>query len=834
MRSTSCGWRRWAGAALLLCFIQPPAPAQKNLAGAVETKLALERLNVLGSVLIMGAHPDDENAALLAYLARGRKARAAYLSLTRGDGGQNLIGSEQGELLGLIRTQELLAARKVDGAEQYFTRAVDFGFSKTAEETFQKWGRDAILADVVWNVRRYRPDVIVVGISAGHGHHQASGILGREVFSVAADKTRFPEQFRWVQPWQATRLVSGGFGGPGPGRAGGGVQAAIRLDTGEYDRLLGFSYGEIAGMSRSMHKTQGVGAPERRGSAISSMSVVAGLPATGDIFDGIDITWNRLPGGAAVTPILRQAADTFAPEQPEKTIPLLLKARPLIAAIKDPWATLKIEELDRAIALCAGLYLDASTDRYAVAPGETLQVNFEATNRSSFPLALRGVRLEGMTGAPSDEIASVALSYNQPDRRSLKISIPADQPYSQPYWLRKPGNGFTYVVEDQELVGIPETPPALRAHIRIQAGSQEIDYVRPVVRRYVDRVEGETTRPLVVVPPVAVGVSDPVVVFPDDKPKTVEVLLRGNLAETSGVLRLEAPQGWRVQPASQSFKLAATNQETSLAFSISPPAVAANGQLRAIARINGREISNDIRVINYEGIPPQTLFPPSTARLIRTDARTLATRIGYIMGAGDEVPGSLRQLGCEVTLLGAEDLARGDLRRFDAIVTGVRAYNVRSDLVANQQRLLDYVQQGGTLVVQYVTPDQRSGPLPALGPYPLRPANVRVTVEEAPVAILNPAHPLVTTPNKIGEEDFRGWVQERGLYFATQWDAHYEPLFESHDPGEDPQRGITLYTRYGKGAYVFTTFSMFRQLPAGVPGAFRIFANFLSAAKTAQ
>ncbi len=824
--------RRWAGAALLLCLLHVPAAAQRSLAGAVETKLALERLNVLASVIVMGAHPDDENAALLAYLARGRHARTAYLSLTRGDGGQNLIGSEQGELLGLIRTQELLAARRVDGAEQFFTRAVDFGFSKTASETFQKWGRETILGDVTWNVRRFRPDVIVVGITAGHGHHQASGMLAREVYSVAADRSRFPEQFKWVQPWQASRLVSGGFGGPGPGRAGGGVQGDIRLDTGEYDRLLGYSYGEIAGLSRSMHKTQGVGAPERRGAAIGVMSVVEGLPVKGDIFDGIDTTWNRLPGGGAVTPILRQAADTFIPEQPEKTIPLLLKARPLIAAIKDPWATLKLEELDRAIALCAGLYLDASTDQHAVVPGHTLAVNFEATNRSRFPLSLLGLRIEGVAGAPSAEFPPVTLDYNQPDRRSLKVTIPPGQPYSQPYWLRKPGNGYVYAVEDQELVGAPETPPVLTARIRIRAGSEEIVYARPVVRRYVDRVQGETTRPLEVVPPVAVSISDPVVVIPDDKPRTVEVLLRSNVASVSGELRLEAPAGWRAQPAAQPFKLGGAGQETVLSFAVSPPAGPAGGQLRAVARIDGLEVSNGVRVINYEGIPPQTVFPPSVARLVHTSARTLATRIGYVMGAGDEVPGSLRQLGCEVTLLTAQDLARGDLSRFDAIVTGVRAYNVRSDLVANQQRLLDYVRQGGTLVVQYVTADQRSGSLPPLGPYPLQPANLRVTVEEAPVRVLNPAHPLVLAPNRITGEDFRGWVQERGLYFATTWDDRYEPLFESQDPGESPQRGITLFTRYGKGAYVFTTFSMFRQLPAGVPGALRLFANFLSAGKT--
>jgi hypothetical protein len=813
--------------------LQLPAPAQKNLAGAVQTQLAIERLNVLGSLLTIGAHPDDENASLLAYLARGRRARAAYLALTRGDGGQNLIGSEQGELLGLVRTQELLAARRIDGAEQFFTRAVDFGFSKSAEETFEKWGHEAILADVVWNIRRFRPDVIVVGISAGHGHHQASGILGREAYTAAADKTRFPEQLRWVEPWQAKRMVSGGFGA-GPGRpAGGAAASAIRMDTGEFDPLLGFSYTEIAGMSRSMHRTQGVGAPERRGPSNSSLAVLAGEPAQGDIFDGIDTTWNRLPGGAPVAKLLAEAARTFLPEQPAKTIPLLVQARPLVAAIKDPWAVLKLQELDEAIALCAGLYLDASTDRYAVVPGEELQINFEATNRSRFPLALKGVKLEGMAGAPAQDFAPVTLAYNQPDRRSLKITVPQNQPYSQPYWLRKPGNGFTYIIDDQQLVGLPESPPVLRARIRIQAGSEEIEFLRPVVRRYVDRVAGETTRLLVVVPPVAVSISEPVVMFPDAKPKTIEVLLRSNAAGLSGELGLEAPQGWRVQPGSSPFSISAAGEETTLSFTLTPPAASARGQLRAIAKVSGREISSGMLVIENPDNPPQTVFPPSTALVVRADVRTLAKRVGYVMGAGDEVPRALGQLGCEVTLLGADDLARRDLRGFDAIVTGVRAYNVRADLVANQQRLLDYVQQGGTLVVQYLTADRRSSADgQGVGPFPLQIGRSRVTVEEAPVTFPNPKHLLLNAPNRIGEEDFRGWVQERGLNFPSQWDQRYEPVFESHDPGEEPLPGGNLYARFGKGAYVFTAYAWFRQLPAGVPGAFRIFANFLSAAKS--
>lgn len=829
-RSTLKAWPRLVGISILLALLQVPAPAQRTISGAVRTKMALERLNVLAGVLMIGAHPDDENTGLLAYLARGRKVRAAYLAATRGEGGQNLIGPEQGELLGLIRTQELLGARRIDGAEQFFTRAIDFGFSKTADEALTKWDRETVLADMVWTIRRFQPDVVVIqhtGTPAdGHGHHQAVGILGREAFAAAADKARFPEQLRWVEPWQPKRMLGRGSGSGGAG--------TIAIDTGDYDPVLGFSYSEIAGMSRSMHKTQGMGAPEQRGASKSYLVNVAGEPAKSDIFDGIDTTWNRLPGGAAVGKVLEEAARTFLPEQPEKTVPLLVKARPLIASIRDPRAALKLVDLDETIALCAGLWLDASTDRHAVVPGDSLQINLEAINRSHTTLALKNVKLEGMPGAPDTDFAAAPLGYNEPQRRSVKIAIPADQPYSQPFWLQKPSHGDTYTIDDQSLIGLAEPPPILRAHFHILAGSEEIDLVRPVIRRYVDRVEGETSRPLVVVPPVAISIPEPVLIFPDAKAKTVEVLVRSNIAGAAGELRLEAPGSWRIQPASSSFRIADVDEQTILTFTVSPPAGSTLAELKAIAQVNGREIASDMQVINYAGIPPQTVFPPSSARLVRADIRNLAKKIGYVMGAGDEVPRALQQLGCEVTLLGAGDLAGSDLSHFDAIVAGVRAYNVRGDLRANQRRLLDYVQQGGTLLVQYNVADRRSPTLQAIGPYPLQIGSARVSVEEAAVTFLNPQNPLLAAPNKISEEDFRGWVQERGLNFASQWDPQYEAVFESHDPNEDPQKGVTLYARYGKGVYIFTAFSWFRQLPAGVPGAFRIFANFLSAAKSAK
>lgn len=822
-------WILCAGA--LVCLLQLPVNAQKNLAGAVQTRMALHRLTSLGSILLIAAHPDDENAALLSYIARGRGGRAAYLSLTRGDGGQNLIGPELGAQLGLIRTQELLASRRIDGGEQYFTRAVDFGFSKSAEETFQKWGREAILADVVWVVRNCRPDVIVIGVSQGHGHHQAAGILARDAFVAAADPARFPEQLRHVTPWQAKRLISGGFGG---GPAGSAAAGSVRADFGDFNPLLGFSYTEIAGMSRSMHRSQGVGMPQRRGASMSTMAIEAGEPsADGDIFHGMDTSWRRLPAGIPIAAILEEAYRSFNPQEPEKTIPLLVKARPLVAAIDDPLARLKLRELDEAIALCAGLYLDASTAGYQFIPGESVEVNFEVTNRSAYPLTLTGLKLEGFPGAPAEELAPIALGNNRPDRRSLRVTIPEQHPYSQPYWLRTPGDGFIYQVENPRMTGLAETPPVLTAAFRIRAGTETIEWVRPVVCRYVSRTEGETVRPLVVVPPVAVSLADSAVLFPDTKAKPVSVLLRAHAADVSGSVALEVPTGWRAEPGERAFRMRTTGEEVVATFTVHPPAEPASGRLRAVARIGQREIDSGMRVIEYPDIPPQTLFPPSTASLVRESVVTLARKVGYIMGAGDEVPRALEQMGCAVTLLGPADLARGDLGQFDAIITGIRAYNVRKDLAPSQYRLMDYVRNGGTLVVQYNTADRWSVlNWNAFAPYPIELGSSRITVEEAPVILPNPRHFLLRAPNAIVEKDFHGWVQERGLYFPSRWDARYETLYASHDPGEGALEGGNLFVKYGRGAYVYTSYAWFRQLPAGVPGAYRIFANFLSAAKS--
>jgi LmbE family N-acetylglucosaminyl deacetylase len=832
-----------------------PLYAQRSLAGETEIRLALDRLNTLGSVMMIAAHPDDENTALLAYFARGRNVRTGYLALTRGEGGQNLIGSEQGDELGIIRTQELLAARRIDGGEQFFTRAIDFGFTKTVEETLTKWPRDKVLGDVVWGIRRFRPDVIVLRFSGtprdGHGHHQTSAILGKEAFTAAADPAKFPEQLQWVQPWQARRLMynPGGFTAQQE-REAAQLADRIEVDLGGYSPEIGYSYGEIAGMSRSQHRSQGMGAAERRGSQKGYLQTIAGDKATKDSFDGIDISWTRLPGGAEPGEILRQARAAFAPAHPEALLPALIKARPLIASIKDPLAERKLAELDETIALCAGLWVDASADKAAVAPGGGVKVGITALARVPAQVMLLGVDLTGAGPRPDvRDVAPMVLVRNQPNHYTFAVQLPADQPYSQPYWLDDPNDGSLYTVRDPREIGNPENRPVMEAHFRLRINGTAIELVRPVQHRYVDRVYGESIRPLAVVPPVALELPEQSLVFPDNKPRRIEVPVRANAGRVAGDVHLEAPEGWRVAPVSRPFELPATDEQTTVVFDLTPPSTDARGELRAVATVGERKISSGTEVIAYPHIPAQTLFPPAKNSLVRADIRTLAKSIGYIVGAGDQVPEALRQMGCEVTLLTAEDLTRGNLARFDAIVTGVRAFNTRADLRANYQRLFDYAQNGGTVVVQYNVPDgggpgngQATGPgagrggeptvLDHVGPYPIRTSRERVTVEEAPVMLPNPQLSLLHAPNEIASRDFEGWVQERGLNFANEWDAKYLSVLESHDPGEKPLPGGMLYARLGKGAYIFSAYSWFRQLPAGVPGAYRLFANMMSAAKT--
>jgi LmbE family N-acetylglucosaminyl deacetylase len=817
---------------LLFVLLAAPVFAQQPFSGTPAIEQSLQKLTVLGSVLMIAAHPDDENTAILAYFARGCHMRTGYLSLTRGEGGQNLIGPEQGDLLGLIRSHELLSARRIDGAEQFFTRAIDFGYSKTPEETLAKWGRERILSDVVWVIRRFRPDVIILRFSGtpkdGHGQHQVSAILGKEAFAAAADPARFPEQLKLVQPWQTRRLLFNTFSftkeqekeaAATPGR--------IEVDTGAYNPILGLSYSQIAGMSRSMHRSQGMGASQRPGPSRNFLVPVGGDPPAKDALDGTDISWNRVPGGTEIGNVLAEAVRSFVPEHPERTIPILLKAHPLIAALHDPWADEKLTELNEAIALCAGLWLDANASSYNVVPGSSVEVSYTALNRSGARMTLESLTLEGMGSETRTDMHHAALDSNQPVNAQLKFTVPASQPYSQPFWLQQPKDGDIYGISDQRLIGLPDDPPVLNLRFRIESGGESFDLVRPVRHRYVDRVDGEQTRALTVVPSVALNLPRDMVLFPNGDARRIEIDVRANAPKQAGDVRLDLATGWDAEPKSRPFEEPKTGEQTPVAFDLKPERLPdPPAQMRASAHVGGREIGVGMLVVSHPPLPPLTVFPPALVKLVRADVRVTVHKVGYVMGAGDEMPDAIRQLGCEVTLLTASDLEQSDLSGFEAIVTGVRAYNTRADLRENLPRLLAYVQNGGKLIDQFNVTDANLVPI---GPYPFKIGHERVSVEDAPVTFTNLGNPLLSSPNEITKKDLEGWVQERGLYFATEWDPRYQTVFESHDPGEKPQAGGMLYARYGKGVYIFTGYAWFRQLPAGVPGAYRIFANMLSA-----
>lgn len=840
--------------------------ADQELTGTAAIRFELGKLNVLGGVLMIGAHPDDENTGVIAYLARGRKFRTGYLSLTRGEGGQNLLGDEQGAYLGALRTQELLAAGRLDGVSQYFTRAIDFGFTKTASETLAKWGHDRILSDIVWVIRQQQPDVILLCFTGtpedGHGQHQVSAILGREAFAAAANPAKFPEQLKWVKIWQARRLMQtrytplggtgGAFGAPGASGGSGGrgrgdapVAGQISLPVGDYDPLLGKSYREIAVSSRSEHKSQAMVQTMAFGEQSATLIPMGGVAPTHDLMDGVDTTWNRLPGGEPVGELLAGAQRDFDDLHPEKTVAALLEARALVVELAkggQQWPQWKLDEIDHAIALCLGLRAEAQADSYAYVPGATAQVKLTAINRSHLPVVLAGIHVAGWGDRNADVNAS-NLAYNREETVNLKLTVPQDRPYSQPFWLRDPPDGDTYVIKDQALIGRADTVPEVTARFDFTLDGKPFSVTEPLHYRYADPSRDEFVRPVVVEPPVSVVLPSQNFVVAIGSIREISVLVRAMVAGQAGELTFEAPQGWNVMPAKAAFDLKEAGATQEVRFRLTPPVTPGTGNFKVVATLSGGlKVASAVNVIDYSHIPAQTIFEASGGSMSAVHLRVMARRVGYVMGSEDKMPEAIRQMGCRVDLLDAKTLSTGDLSVYDAIVTGLRAYAVRADLREAQKRLLRYVSNGGTLVVQYNRlDDRRISPSVAeafdrLGPYPFTLSqgnSKRVTEEDSPVTILTAASPLVHFPNVIGPADFSGWVQERGVYFADSWDPRYQTPFEMHDTDDKELKGSTLYARFGKGAYIYTSLSWFRELPAGVPGAFRIFANLLSAGKAA-
>jgi LmbE family N-acetylglucosaminyl deacetylase len=873
----SCLW----GAACPILFSFPATAAgagedprwHSRRAPASSLAESIYRLPVYVSVLHTGAHPDDENNALLAYSARGAFARTAYLSLTRGDGGQNRIGPELFEALGVIRTEELLAARRVDGAEQFFTRAYDFGFSKSADETLVKWGHEEILGDIVRVIRTFRPDVVISRFSGtaldGHGHHQAAGILTREAFFAAGDPNRFPQQIaEGLQPWQAGKLFWNEFRssrGSAPAQPSG----EVTVDLGAYSPLLERTYYQLGVRALNLHRSQLPPRLPRSGKHLDGFQRldVEGSNSSNDLFDGMDLTLLRVADvvreGSTERDRLRAelreihtvavtAAESFRPQDPSTVVPLLSQGYERIRRLRvvlRTWAldalaadridyalSVKEQEFRTALERALGLEIEAVAAAQNAVRGGTLSIGVSITNHSSRTIALEFVHLKAPAGwqVTPPPFQETLLTPQQGTELSFQVVIPEDAVLTQLYWLESPRVGDRFSVMDPKLLVYPFAPPLLGASLRwrIQEDgfSEVVDSVRAVEFPVAGRGAGDVREPTRVVPELSLALDPPLLIAPlTDQPvqKQVSVTVLGNVAGDT-VLRLQVPAGWTVDPAEHRITLAAAGQEATRRFTLQIPALAAEGrfQIHAVADFQGRRFSRGYRVIEYPHIRSHLLYRDAVTdvEVFKVDTAP-GLNVGYVMGAGDTVPGALEQLGIGVSLLSAEDLASADLSRYDAIMVGVRAYEFRPDLVANQQRLIDYVRDGGTVIVQYQTLASEGV---TFTPYPAKLSRARVVDETAPVTILKPAHPIFRWPNRITEKDFSGWVQERGLYFLEQWDEQFTPLLESHDPGEPPQRGGMVIAPHGKGQYVYSGYAWFRQLPAGVPGAFRIVANLLS------
>jgi LmbE family N-acetylglucosaminyl deacetylase len=829
--------------ALAACAGALAAPALHAAPDAVQAPAAivqqLQEFSVFGSVLYVAAHPDDENTQLITYLARGRDYRTAYLSLTRGDGGQNLLGPEFGDLLGVIRTQELLAARGVDGGRQFFSRARDFGYSKDYRQTLTKWDHQQVLSDIVRVIRTFRPDVVITRFppepSGTHGHHTASSDLAIEAFKLAGDPTAFPEQLGALAPWQPRRIIWNGYG-PGRGGSDETAKGVLHLAIDGTDPVTGATFGVLAAKSRSMHRTQGFAnfsvASAGSGPRVESFQVLAGEPAAHDIMDGVDTTWARLPGGEKVGHLAHEAIVHFDPADPSASVPALLEMKKLVVGLPaDPVVREKGRQLDRILQACLGLSVETTVSQREVVPGEPLKLRHTAFVRSAVPVKWVAVRYPGYGREARD---SVDLSPNQESEREATRTLPADTPLSQPYWLREEGTPGMFRVDDPSLIGLPENPPAMPVEDVFVVGGQKL--VVPGEAVFIaagPSAAWARLRPDVI-PPVSLSFGSAVALFAPGSARSVEVEVNSARAGASGTLSLEAPAGWKVSPAGQAFHLAAAGDGGRFTFSVTAPQAPGTASIRARADIGGAHYGTQRIAITYGHIPPQLLQPPARLKAVCLDLAIRGHSVGYLPGAGDSTASSLEQMGYAVTELADADLAPERLKGFDAVVIGVRAFNTRAGLAAQLPGLFAYVEAGGTVVEQYNTP----GGLLAqqLAPYELKLSrdlpHYRVTDENSAVTLLVPDHPAFTTPNRIVPGDFGGWVQERGLDFASEWDGdHLVPLLECSDVGEAPLKGGLLVARYGKGYFVYTGLSFFRQLPAGVPGAYRLFANLVSLGK---
>lgn len=793
-----------------------------------EIKSALKKLNVLGSVLYIAAHPDDENTALLSYFSSGKSIHTGYLSLTRGDGGQNLIGSEQGELLGLIRTQELLDARKIDGAEQFFSRAYDFGFSKSPDETFAFWGKEKILSDVVWIIRKFRPDVIITRFpitgEGGHGHHTASAILAEEAFNQAGDPSKFPEQLKYLKVWQPKRLLWNAWL-PIIEKRKEDTSNLPKLDVGEFNPFLGKSYTEIAAESRSMHKSQGFGTGGTRGESIQYFEPREGAPVKKDLFDDIELSWKRIKGSERLSGLLSKAEQIYDPDKPGEVLPLLVEAYKEMDKIEDDyWIPIKRAELKEVVGSLLGLWTEGISNVNSTVPGQDINFTASIVNRINFPVTLKSI---SYSFDKSEQKINAELDMGKIFQKSFTVTIPKDAPLSQPYWLSDKHSNGAFIVNNQELIGKPENDPSAIVNFTIDINGSAITFTTPLLYRWIDPIRGEKYRPLEILPAISINFEDKVYLFPDNNSKKIVVHVINNSSGLSGKLRLSHPDGWKVTPEEEPFIFEKKDEEKLLEFNIIPPAENSEVKINAEAFIENGIYDLGIIRINYDHIPIQTYLPKAEIKAVRFLTLKTISNIGYIMGSGDNIPDYLSQLGYNITLLSDNDLLTKDLSGYDAIIAGVRVYNTKKIMSHLQDKLLNYISNGGNFLVQYIV--NRDIVIPNIGPYPINISTDRVTDEEAKINFVDTTSSLLKYPNKIVQNDFDGWIQERGIYFADKWDAHYHSIISCNDSGEKPLEGGLLIAQYGKGTFIYTGYDFFREVPAGIPGAIRLFINLISA-----
>ncbi|MCB9356850.1 MAG: PIG-L family deacetylase [Lewinellaceae bacterium] len=826
---------------ILLCALSAPflLSAQKPAKpSASDLHQAVKKLNVLGSVLYVAAHPDDENQRLISYCANEKLYDVTYLSLTRGDGGQNLVGPEIRELLGVLRTEELLMARSVDGGKQRFSRANDFGYSKSPEETLRIWDKEEVLSDVVWAFRETQPDVVINRFYHDvkyntHGHHTSSAMLSVEAFDLAGKADAYPEQLAFTAPWQPKRIffnTSWWFYGSREAFEKADKTNLYPLDLGVFLPLKGKSNTEIAAEARSMHRCQGFGAMSSRGESVDWFEFIKGeRPPEQDPFAGINTSWTRVNGGEKIGQLLAKIDRDFRSDAPAASVPALIEAMQMIKALPDGhWKRVKLADIKEVIRGCLGIYLEATAAEPTATPGESVSIRLEAISRAGFSGT---VMLSGLSIQPGlfDTILAATLLPNQDLVLNHSVQIPEKAPFTSPYWLRQTASLGMYRVDDQALRGRPETPRYATVRWSITVNGVPLEFDTDIAYKVEESAVGEVWRPFEVLPPVFVEFDESSYIF-TEKDQEVRVRVKAGRDNVSGTVMAYGPgKGWVTRGAPQAFSFARKGEEQTFTFTIEANNAPSEATLTAAAQIGDQVYTQRLVTIKYDHIPQQSVLLPAEAHAARIDLQVSAKKVGYYMGAGDEVPEALHQMGCQVTLLKDADITPENLKQYDAIVTGIRAYNTKENLKFQQAKLLEYVKNGGTLVTQYNTGHELV--LGDFAPYPLKISRNRVTDEQAEIRFLLPEHTVLNTPNKLSPADFDGWVQERGLYFPNQWDAAYEAPLSSNDPGESASDGSLLVAKYGKGYYVYTGLSFFRELPAGVPGAFRLFANLISLGK---